>query len=129
MVEFERLGTKPKEALPRRYDAEMLEVLKYGSVLKIFTGGNAVVWPETFRKVGYYYEMEKKVFKLKPQWRPLTSQVEQMFREELVQPTVEKNEWDEVSGWPKCVADFEGDFELECYMTMFLMFRNHLGRV
>ena len=127
--EFERLRTKPKEALPRRYDAEMFEVLKYGSVRRIFTGGNAVVWPERFRKVVYYYKIENEVFKRKPQGRPLTSQVEQMFREEIVPPTGNKKEWDEVSGWPKCVADFEGDFELECYMTMLLMFRNHLGRV
>ena len=27
------------------------------------------------------------------------------------------------------MADYEGDFEMECYMAMFLMFRNHLGRV
>ena len=52
-----------------------------------------------------------------------------MFREEIVPPTGNNKEWDEVSGWPKCVADFEGDFELEYYMAMFLMFRNHLGRV
>ena len=50
-----RLGTKPKEALPRRYDAEMYAALKLGTVRKICTGGNAVVWPEKFRKVGYYY--------------------------------------------------------------------------
>ena len=81
VVEFERLGTKPKEALPRKYGAEMFEVLKYRSVRRVFTGRNAVVWPERFRKVGYYYEMEKEVFKLKTQGRPLTSQVEQMFRE------------------------------------------------
>ena len=24
---------------------------------------------------------------------------------------------------------YEGEFEAECYMTMFLMLRNHLGRV
>ena len=46
------------------------------------------------------------MFKLKPQVRPLTSQVEQMFREEVVPPTGDKKEWDDVSGWPKCVADF-----------------------
>ena len=55
VVELERLGTKPKEALPRKYGAAMFDVLKYGSVRRIFTGGNAVVWPERFRKVGYYY--------------------------------------------------------------------------
>ena len=103
MVEFERLWTKPNEALPRKYGAEMFEVLKYGSVRMIITGVNAVVWPERFRKVGYYYEMEKEVFKLKPQWRPLLSQVEQMFREEVVPPTCDKKEWDELSSWPKCV--------------------------
>ena len=37
VVEFERLGTKPKEAFPRRYDAEMFEVLKHGSVRRVFT--------------------------------------------------------------------------------------------
>ena len=36
--------------------------------------------------------MEKEVFNLKPQWRPLTSQVEQMFREEVVPPTEDKKE-------------------------------------
>ena len=30
VVEFERLGTKPKEGLPQRYDAEMFEELKHG---------------------------------------------------------------------------------------------------
>ena len=55
---------KPKEALPRRYDAEMVEALNHGPVMRIFTGGNAAVWPERFRKVGYYYEMKKEVFKL-----------------------------------------------------------------
>ena len=80
-------------------------------------------------KGGYYYETEKEVFMMKPQGRPVTSQVEHMFREEVVPPTVDKKELDEVSSCPKCVADFEGDFELECYMAMFLMFRNHLGRV
>ena len=44
-------------------------------------------------------------------------------------PTVGKKERDDVSSWPMCVSEYEGDFELECYMTMFLMFRNHLGRV
>ena len=97
MVEFERLGTKSKKALPRRYDAEMFEALKHELLRRIYTGGNAVVWPERFRKVGYYYKMEKEVFKLKPQGRPLPSQVEQMFREEEVPPIVDKNEWDEVS--------------------------------
>ena len=55
VVELERLGTKPDEALPRRYDAEMFEALKHGSVRRIFTGRNAVVWPERFSNVGYYY--------------------------------------------------------------------------
>ena len=27
------------------------------------------------------------------------------------------------------MQDFEGDFTVECYMAMFLMLRNHLGRV
>ena len=56
---FEKLRTKPKEALPRRYDAEMFEVLTYGSVRRIFTGGNAVVWQERCRKVGYFYEWRR----------------------------------------------------------------------
>ena len=34
-----------------------------------------------------------------------------------------------MSAWPKFVADFEGDLVVECYMAMFLMFRNHLGRI
>ena len=42
--------------------------------------------------MGYYYEMEKEVFKLKPQGRPLLSQVEQMFREEAVLPTGDNKE-------------------------------------
>ena len=45
-----------------------------------------MVWPERFRKVGYYYEMEKEVFKLKPQGRPLNIHIEQMFRDEVVPP-------------------------------------------
>ena len=73
--------------------------------------------------------MENEVFKLKPHGRPLTSQVEQMFREEVVPPVGDKKEWDEVISWPKCVVEYDVDFELECYMEMLLMFRNHLGRV
>ena len=46
-----------------------------------------------------------------------------------MQPTWDKKEWDEVSSWPTCVSEYDGDFELECYMVMFLMFRKHLGRV
>ena len=66
-------GTKPKEALPRRYDAEMYAALKRGAVKKIFTGGNSVVWPEKFRKVWYYYEMEKEMLKSKPHWKALAA--------------------------------------------------------
>ena len=73
-------------------------------------------------KGGYFYEMEKEMFKLKPQWRPLTSYLEQRFREEVVPQTWDKKEWDEVRSWPKCVSEYEGDFEFECYMAMFLMF-------
>ena len=54
-LEVMRLGTKPKEALLRRYDVELYAALKPGTVRKIFTGWNAVVWPERFRKDGYYY--------------------------------------------------------------------------
>ena len=96
---------------------------------KIFTSGNAVVLPERFRKVWYYYEMEKEVFKLKPQGKALTNSLEWMFREEVVPPLVYKKEWEEVSAWPKCVADFDGDSVVECYMAVFLMFRNHLWQV
>ena len=56
-LELTRLGAKPREAWPMRYDAELYAALKQGTVRKIFTGGNAVVWPERFCKVGYYYEM------------------------------------------------------------------------
>ena len=128
-LEVMRLGTKPKEALPRRYDVELHAALKRGTVRKIFTGGNAVVWPEMFRKVGYCYEMEKDILKLKPHRKALASTLEQMFREEVISPTGETKEWEEVNAWPKCVQDFEGDFVAECYMAMFLMVRNHLGRV
>ena len=61
-LELTRLGTKPKEALPRRYDADMRAALRQGQVRRIFTGWNAVVWPERYRQVGYYYEVEKDVF-------------------------------------------------------------------
>ena len=44
-------------------------------------------------------------------------------------PPVERKEWEEPSALPKCMQDFEGDFVVECYMAMFLMFRNHLWRV
>ena len=57
--EFERLGTKPEEALPRRYDA-VFDVLKYGSVRMIFTGVNAVVWQERFRKLGTITKWRKR---------------------------------------------------------------------
>ena len=52
-----------------------------------------------------------------------------MFGEEIVPPAVEKKEWEVLSAWPKCVSYFEGEFVVECYMAMFLMFRNHLGRL
>ena len=55
--------------------------------------------------------------------------MEQRFREEVVPQVGEKKEWEEVNSWPKCVAEYESDFEMECYMAMFLMFRNHLWRV
>ena len=71
-LELMRLGTKPKEALLRKYDAELYAALKRGTVRKILTGGNAVVWPGRFRKVGYY-EMEKEMLKLKPHGKALTS--------------------------------------------------------
>ena len=92
-LELTRLGTKPKDALPRRYDAGMLAALKQGHVRGLFTGGNAVVWPERYRQVGYYYEVEKDVFKLKPSGRSITSTLEQMFREEALPPVGEKKEW------------------------------------
>ena len=76
-LELTRLVTKLKEALPRRYDADMLAALRQGQVRRIFTGGNAVVWPERYRQVGYYYEVEKDVFKLKPRGRALTHSLEQ----------------------------------------------------
>ena len=128
-LELTRLGAKPKEALPRRYDADMLAALKLGQVRKLFTGGNAVVWPERYRQVGYYYEEEKDVFKLKPRGRALTNTLEQMFREEAVPQVGEKKEWVEIETWPKFVQDFEGDFTVECYVAMFVMLRNHLGQV
>ena len=40
--------------------------------------------------------MEKEVFELKLQGRPLTSQVEQLFREKVVPPTGDKTKCDEV---------------------------------
>ena len=40
-LELMRMGTKPKEALPRRYDEELYAALKRGTVTKICTGGNA----------------------------------------------------------------------------------------
>ena len=45
-LELTRLGVKPKEALPRRYEAELLAALKQVTARRLFTGGNAVVWPE-----------------------------------------------------------------------------------
>ena len=58
-LELTRLVANPNEALPRRYDAEMLAALKQGQVRRLFTGWNAVVWPERYRQVGYYYEVER----------------------------------------------------------------------
>ena len=128
-LELTRLGAKPKEALPRRYDADMLAALKQGQVRKLFTGGNAVVWPKRYRQVGYYYEVENDVFKLKPRGRALTNTLEQMFREEGVPQVGVKKEWVEIETWPNFVQDFEGDFTVECSVAMFVMLRNHLGRV
>ena len=92
-LELTRLGVKPKEALPRRYDAELYAALKQGIVRRLFTRGNAVVWPERYRQVWYYYEVDKAVFKLKPLGKALTSSLEQMFRKDVVQPTGDKKEW------------------------------------
>ena len=100
-LEVTRLGARPKEALPRRYDAELYEALKQGTVRNIFTGGNAVVWPWRYRKVWYYYEMEKEVLQLKPQGRQLTNIMEQRFREDVVAPVVDKKDWEEVNSRPK----------------------------
>ena len=83
----------------------MYAALTQGTVMMIFTGGNAEVWPERYRKVGYYYEMENEVFKLKPQGKALTNSLVHMFREEVVPPIVDKKEWEEVSALPKFVAD------------------------
>ena len=88
-----------------------------------------MVWPERYRKVGYYCEMEKEVFKLKPQGKALTNSLEHMFREEVVPPPGDKKELEKVSAWPKFVADFEGDRVVGCYMAKCLMFRNHLVRI
>ena len=120
-LKLTRLGAKPKEALPRRYDVELYAALKRGTVRNIFAGGNAVVWPERFRKVGYYYEIEKEMLKLKPHGKALTSTLEQMLRDDVVPPTGENKKWVEPSAWPTCVADVEGDFVMECYMDMFLI--------
>ena len=59
----------------------------------------------------------------------LTSSLEHMFLEEVVPPTGDKKEWEELSAWPKIVEDFEGDFVVECYVAFLWMFRNHLGRI
>ena len=88
-----------------------------------------MVWPERYRQAGYYYEVEKDVFMLKPSGRALTNTLEQMFREEVLPHVGEKKEWVEIETWPKFVQDFEGDFTAECYVAMFLMLRIHLGRV
>ena len=127
LSDLTRFGVKPKEALPRRYDAELYAALKQGTVRRLFTGGNAVVWPERYRQVGYYYGVEKEVLKLKPMWKALTSTLEQMFKEEVLPAVGEKREWVEMEAWPQFVQDFEGDFVVECYVAMFLMLRNHLG--
>ena len=39
-LELTRLGAKPMEALPRRYDAELHAALKLGTVRRLFIGGN-----------------------------------------------------------------------------------------
>ena len=87
---------KPKEALPRRYDAELHAALKMWMVRRIFTGGNEVVWPERYHQVGYYYEVEKDVFKLKPRKRSVTSTLEQMFQDEALPTVGGKKQWMEV---------------------------------
>ena len=79
--------------------------------------------------MGHYYELENDVLKLKPKWKALMGTLEQMFREEVLPPVTKKKEWVEVEAWPKFVQDFEGDFVVECYVAMFLMFRNHLWQV
>ena len=92
----------------------MLAALKRGQVRRLFTGGNAVVWPERYRQVGYYYDVEKDVYKLKPKGKSLMLTLEQMFRDEVLPPVGDKKEWVEIETWPKFVQDFEGDFTAEC---------------
>ena len=45
-----------------------------------------MVWPERYRQVGYYYELEKEVLKLKPKGKALMGALEQMFIEEVLPP-------------------------------------------
>ena len=97
------MGPKPKDALPRRYDADMAAALKQGQVRRLFTGGNAVVWSKRYRQVGYYYELEKEILKLKPKGKALLGTLEQMFREEVLPPVTEKKEWVDVEAWPQFV--------------------------
>ena len=56
-----------------------------------------MVWPEKFWKVGYYYEMENEVLELKPHGKALAATLEQMLREEILPPVVERRDWDEPS--------------------------------
>ena len=56
---------------------------------------------------------------MKPRGKAITSTLEQMFREEAIPPVGEKKEWVEIETWPKFVQDYEGDFTVECYVTMF----------
>ena len=51
-LELTRLGAKPREALPMRYDVELYAALKQGTVRKIFTGGDVVVWPRDIVRCG-----------------------------------------------------------------------------
>ena len=45
-LQLTKLSTNRTVAtMPRRYDAEMFEVLKHGSVRRVFTGGRAVILP------------------------------------------------------------------------------------
>ena len=70
----------------------MHAALKLGTVRRLFTGGNEVVWPERYRQVGYYYEVEKDVFKLKPRNKSITSTLEQMFQDEAAPKVGRKKE-------------------------------------
>ena len=122
---------KPSDALPSRYDVDLRDAPMSGQKQRAYAAGVTMAWPERYRQVIVFHEMEMNIWKIEPTNRPLRSHLEEMFQEELVpQKMIGAKYWDDVYGLPEFAHDYEGDdIVLECFVVMLLMMRNYLGQV